>query len=529
MKHTSVFGRAVRFCTAILLCVLLLPLASEQPRAAMEAWTRTLDPVIITGNQLSLFNGVALADLFVYAYDGSTWSMVPFQFDEVNSEGSFVPDGGLLDGNDQLVFMAADLGDMATTYAWPDDADSRNHSRYEVHVTNPLHPSEEGWVYVYHSVTLAPTFAPYVTWSSASTTITADTYILGYTPSVHLGIDSLQLNGYAGDVLDRSKFRLKGECWNDNVWDKFRVTEESEEVLDTWDPPDILGPVRVGGGTSEEQSWAYASMFEARSVFRPAEVDPEDCEDYRYNYFQATEDWQNPAVSGMAPMLYFDSNTPVGVMVDGAFDSIPQAPLATWRQVSGLKGSVVEVIDIDGGGAAVYNYYLDLNEEEPTDTGDLRAFADAGFWVFEPANPVLISTAHYILDPLEPNVGSTYQQYRLHPLQATAAVQDFSDPAPSGIGFTYSPTPSFSGEEITFTATADGLGPFTYDWVFGDDSSVASGKQVDHTFASGGTIPVTLTVTNDYGDAEFVLGVLIFPDGTVPFTVYLPLVARHAP
>ena len=529
MKHTSVLVRAVQFCTAILLGVLLLPLASEQPRASVEAWTRTLEPVIITGNQLSLFNGVALNDLFVYAYNGSTWSVVPFQFDEVDSEGTFVPvEDRVLDDNDQLVFMAAELGDMATTYEWPEDVDSRNNPRYEVRVTNPLAPAQEGWVYVFRSATLAPTFAPYVTWDSASATTTASTYTIGYTPTSHIGMDSFQFNAYPGDVLDRAKFALKVFCVDSDGGSSITIiTENSEEVIDTWTEPDVHGPVRVGGGTLDEYSWSYASMFTAESTFTPADVDPEECVEFNYEQLKVTEDWQNPALSGMAPMVYFDSNTPIGVPVDGVFDPVPSAPLATWRQVSGLKGSVVEVMNLDGGGAAVYNFYRDSDEEDGADTGDKRSFADAGFQVVDPANPVLISTAHYVLEPLRPNVGATYRQYRSNPLQATATAQDYFEPAPNAIGFTTSPGRVYTGDEITFTGTVDGLEPFTYDWIFGDDGSVASGNPVEHTFALPVSVPVSLTVTNDYGSAAFVQRVLVQPPGTPP-SVYLPLVARNA-
>ena len=530
MKHSSVFFRAVRFCTAILVGVLLLPLAPEQPRAAVQAWTRTLDPVIVTGSQLPLFSGVALADLFVYAYDGSTWNVVPFQFDEVNSEGSFVPfENGLLDANDQLVFMAADLGGMATPYEWPDDADSKNHSRYEVRVTNPLNAAEEGWVYVYHSATLAPTFAPYVTWDSASNSIAASTYIIGYTPSDHLGIDSLQLNGHAGDVLDRSKFRLSGECFTEDNWEQFDIREDSQEVINTWSPPDIPGPVRVGGGALDDQSWAYASMFEDHSTFRADEVDPDKCDEIRYHFLRVSEDWQNPSVSGMAPMKYFDSNTPAGVPVDGIYDSIPLRPLPTWRQVSGAKGSVVQVMDVGAEGSDVWNYYKDDNEEDPEDTGDLRSFGNAGFTVWIPANPVLISTAHYVLDPFQVNVGETYRQNYTNPLQAAATAQDYFEAAPNAINFNYSPWPGFRGVETTFTATVDGLEPFTYDWHFGDDGSVASGNPVIHTFTLSVTIPVSLTVTNDYGTATVVRPVFVFEPGTEPPLIYMPLILRNAP
>jgi PKD repeat protein len=83
--------------------------------------------------------------------------------------------------------------------------------------------------------------------------------------------------------------------------------------------------------------------------------------------------------------------------------------------------------------------------------------------------------------------------------------------------------------ETTFTATVDGLEPFTYDWIFGDDGGVASGNPVTHTFTMSVTTPVSLTVTNDYGTAAIVKRVLVFDPGTEPPSVYLPLVGLNAP
>ena len=550
MKRSSIFSQVVRFCTAILVCTLVVALVPEQgsqvaasipddgltlaqrstdgqPRAPAQTWTRTLEPLIVSGSELPLFNGVALADLFVYAYDGSTWTVVPFQFDEVGLEDSFVPfEDGLLDADDQLVFMAADLGDKAEPYEWLANADSQSHSRYEIHVTNPLSAAQEGWVYVYHSTTLAPTFAPYVTWDGASNTIMASTYVIGLAPGAHLGMDSLRLNGHAEDVLDRSKLRLSGDCLTEDGWEHFDLTEDSEELIDSWESPDIPGPVRAGGGKLNNQSWYYASLYEEHTRFR--EVRNNQCERLRYDLLRISEDWRNPAASGMAPMHYFDSNTPLGVMIDGVYDQISTS-LPEWRQVNGVLGSVMEVVDIDAADSEVSNYYLDLNQEDPDDTGDQRSFGDAGFRVVSPPDTTWISITHYVLDPLLINVGELYRQYYDNPLEAAATAQGFFDPTPHAINYSWSPWPVFTGVETTFTATVDGVGPFTYDWDFGDGAGVASGNVVTHTFSLSGTIPVSLSVTNDYGTGEVVGNILVWEPGAEIHLIYTPLVLRNAP
>ena len=129
--------------------------------AAPTAWIRKHEPVILTGNQLPLVTGSPLDELFAYSYDGDAWAQIPFQIDEVDASGVYTVGDGLLDTNDELVFMAMDLGIQAGPLMWIDDADSRNNPRYQVEVANPMNLAEQGWVYVYRSTMLAPGFADY--------------------------------------------------------------------------------------------------------------------------------------------------------------------------------------------------------------------------------------------------------------------------------------------------------------------------------------------------------------------------------
>ncbi len=305
-------------------------LAAPPPGVASAAWTRTLDPAIMTGSQLPLFSGVALHDLFVYAFQGGAWVEVPFQFDEVNSGGAYVAlEDAMLDSNDELVFMAADIGETAETSQWLEDADSRNYPRYEVEVTNPLNPAEKGWVYVYRSMTLTSTFAPYVKWDGFSRVL-AGSYIAGYAPMVHWGMDSLELNGSGVDVLDRAKFRLSGACNVAGTWYAYSLNEDSPELRGQWAPPTIQGPVRLGGGTLTTQTWSYAAMYVAGGEFDAGDV-PFPCTEMRYDLLRLSNDWLNPSESGMAPMAYYDSNTSSGGVYTCTFKA----------QVSGTGGSVI--------------------------------------------------------------------------------------------------------------------------------------------------------------------------------------------
>ena len=71
-----------------------------------------------------------------------------------------------------------------------------------------------------------------------------------------------------------------------------------------------------------------------------------------------------------------------------------------------------------------------------------------------------------------------------------------SNPPPPALtaSFTYSPSSPVTGQQVTFTGSANGgTTPYTFSWTFGDGSS-GTGSTVAHTYASAGTFTIVLTV-----------------------------------
>lgn len=126
--------------------------------------TRDIEPVIVPGSHLILFLGNSPASVRVFIFDSSmeTWEVIPFQVDEradyILVGGEPVPDNSYffdddnigLDENDEVVFMAGDLGDRAGPWIDPDTTQLLSFDRYEVAVTDPLDGSN-GWAYIYLS------------------------------------------------------------------------------------------------------------------------------------------------------------------------------------------------------------------------------------------------------------------------------------------------------------------------------------------------------------------------------------------
>jgi hypothetical protein len=395
-------------------------------RADPGALTRSQEPVIIGGDELPVFDGAALDDLFVYAYAGAAWQQIPFQLDEVDASGTYTVENGVLGADDELVFMAMDLGEQATATDWITDTDSQSYARYEIQVSDPLNPGQQAWAYLYRSTTLSPALpADYVSWDAANQRLVGSTYAIGFSPTTHAAMDSMKLNGSGTDALDRGKIRIVGTCWVGPI--PIDLTLNEEDLAGSADPtPDIDGPVRVGGGSTDGSSWAYHSLYRSDVAMNIDDLTPPPpCTAITIDQIRLSSDWLDPAASGMAPTTYYDDNTPAGVTIDGVPDSVPAMPAAAWKQVGGGQGSIVQVVDVTIGAGQVANYYRDDQALDPNDTGDGRSFGDAGFVVSDPGGQVSAETVTFFLGPELPNVGTTYYEYYANPLQVTATAQSY--------------------------------------------------------------------------------------------------------
>ena len=429
------------FTLTIAILLLVLTRSSVKGEAATE-WTRSLEPVTITGIQVFRYLLVDVNHVFAYSYQDGAWSQIPLQIDEVDLSGNYVTsENSVIDLNDELVFMAMDLGERVGEGIWIPDDVSRNYPRYELEVTDPLNTGEVGYVYLYRSSTLTKTHGDYVTWDDEEKLISAGTYNLGLSTEFG-GIESLELNGNEIDVLDRSKLRLDGVCkTGGGNTEEFHYNEDSlasegEDLLEL--DPSIDGPVRAGGGTQSLNNWFYDSMHINNFNIDFNALDDVVCEWSFLNFgyiesFRFSLDWLDPIDTGMEPMMYFDSNTADGESIDGVTDSIPTLPLNPWTQATGSLGSVVRVTDtgpyVTG---TVMNYYKDDSTVDIFDTGDSKSFGDSGVKVeWPPETPkdeygtLWIGMTSFILDPDQPNLGDTYAEYPENPLEVAISRQDF--------------------------------------------------------------------------------------------------------
>lgn len=369
------------------------------------SFSRTLEPVIVTGAEVPLFQGTSVDDIFVYRWTGVTWEQIPFQVDEVAAGAYVSVEDGTLDADDEIVFMAQDLGSQA-----PDaiaNAVSVNGLWYEVEVTNPLNTSEKGWAYVARSSTLSVTNPTDYADFDGSQTVTATAYAATWSSS-HGGLDDLKLYG-GSDILDRTKIRARYRIFG-------IPGTATEETLPA--PPLTLvrdGAVRVVLQRGTAWTLAYGAMLSTETTLDLSGIPGLVIEEARMS-----TDLNSAAVGG----TYYNENVPAGVTIDGTPDSVPGGLSHAWRQVSLDDGTMVQVIDPDNPGGTLSHYYKDDSTIDPDDTGDQQSYGDSGLKVTNPTVKVLtVHSVQYILAGRQGNRGEEFYQNFHNPLQVSTRLQ----------------------------------------------------------------------------------------------------------
>ncbi|MFQ5706514.1 MAG: FlgD immunoglobulin-like domain containing protein [bacterium] len=427
---------------------------------------RNLEPVVIRGFTFPEFIGTAINDqendLFLYAYRASTqsWQQISFQFDEVgekvNDSGVtetsfFFPDDGLLDENDELVFMAKDAGDQTNT--WIDDANSKSFSRFELRVTDPLDATKQGWVYLYKSTTLTldPNLTDYVDYfPSMTTNVGEDTVrskfyeMAHYTNGFPKDLIIPQSAGGSGeDILDIIKFRSDAklvisvkineenimflESESDSVRAKdglVRVIKELEATLRI--DLGILGSLNLAFSTPPAFYFPYSASIDiAIPELQGASV----------SNGRISVDLNANATN----MIFTSANNPApGFTIDGIPESSgpvrtidDQLPNNNWIQIVGTQGTIVHLFPLaDTVGGARELYYADDASDVGGDTGDKMSFGDSGILITNGITPPFtLKYKGYFLASSQPSdIGAQVANFERNPLQVVAISQ--SEPVP---------------------------------------------------------------------------------------------------
>lgn len=388
----------------IALAILLWSYSALGARADSESTkslTRNLEAVIVPGRVITGFLGLPTDHLFVYAEHANRWRQLPFQIDQVSEHGNYVsPGSGILGADDEIVFMAIDLGDKGSLPALAASIPISS-SGYQIEVSDSLSPTLKGRAYLVASPHLTRSFTEtYALFDEQTERVVTPDYTLGFIKE-HPGIDYLALYGSGIDILDRTKIRVQSV-----------MGQRTEEDLDPT-PIELIknGPVRVIAW--DGAFLGYRSLIEMEIEYRlPAGV----------TIARLSTDFSSEIVTA----TFYNANTAEGILIDGLPDTVRPAPVSSWWQVSGSTGTLVQVTDLSQIDGILSNYYKDDATIDPNDKGDRKSYGDSGIKAVNPNANVLYRSAYLLLPPQQPNVGETYAAYWLHPLLVEAMTQSAS-------------------------------------------------------------------------------------------------------
>jgi hypothetical protein len=325
--------------------------------AQIKTVARQSDPVVVTGQQLADMNGISISHCGLYSMLGGAMRPVPFQIDEKNKDGVMTltgptgkpvnPDDGLWDANDELVFMARDLGNRASGGNMPAGCKRV----VEIACADPV-AGDEGWVYCV-AFDGPPEGNPgrYVSYDLSRDYVTADCYEIGYTPGEMKSYFStliLKGNGKtrSANLLDRYKFRVTLRLFFSLI-SLSRNEDDMRSVLVGYKN----GPIRsvrqcsnsiylkfgIRSPTSIVDNYYYRDSIEWPTLIKlPFNVSTIASE----GFLLSGCDWE-PAATGMR---YFNSCNLSPVLVDGVMSEkekkLDKNPYA-WSGISGPQGSML--------------------------------------------------------------------------------------------------------------------------------------------------------------------------------------------
>ncbi len=184
--------------------------------------SRTADFIVLQGSDLPAHLGKRIDSLSLLSRVDGKVAPIPFQVDELDADGEWVlpnipsDDGetasrviegdetpGILDENDQLVFMVRDSGDRIPGNDLPGEARTAE----EISLEDPVDHGRS-WVYLCSFPSAPPVSeADYVSYRHPGNRVVTSNYELGFSKKVPISWDHLSFRG-SPNMIDRMKMRF---------------------------------------------------------------------------------------------------------------------------------------------------------------------------------------------------------------------------------------------------------------------------------------------------------------------------------
>lgn len=340
------YRNIVRLVRGALCSVFVLGLVASPPSRATA--TRDDDPVIVTGASLPGLTGQPIGHIAAFRWNAaaSAFEPIPFQideridhtFDEVpgypvvqNIYDVFNEDDGLLDADDELVFLFGDAGPEAPEASpWVAGAEA---TRFEVELHDPRPDAAvpTRWVYLFTGTGLPRSSTLYVTWNGLATSaVLTNAWSIGF--SDRWILDSLRIEppcGSGADFIDRFKGRAGANLLNES--------EQDWNVTSIY-IGSIVGPVRAARYVRGAASGLNTIHHDI--IYR--------------RFWQRVVNLRVHPIAGVG--IYFDLRPNAGTKVYTSLatsgltvDGVPEFPGTTfvpWAVVRGPQGGYAALFDV---------------------------------------------------------------------------------------------------------------------------------------------------------------------------------------
>jgi hypothetical protein len=447
-----------------ILCVFVLTIAIVAGTTGVSGAggiSRTREPVVLTGGDLSGLTGTSPGLILGFAYD-SGWVQIPIQVDEMDvvdfgtiygtdpsgytmlaytdtSTFTGADSDTTFDADDELVFMVSDAGLRALGVGEP--AGVVEGTGLEITILDPLVP-DTGFVYLFESLGVLKSDAgadsiPYdfnllsgdykTTYNTSSGPNPEDSEVVTSAYRVHFSDrwirdeNNVAVDGATGvDILDRHRSLFApGNCGRSE--DTFSAGEGAFIVNRTGPVRALRGYVGCNSGPTTYRIHAFYEVQE--EILTALRV-------HAISGILDIFDYSPEAVG----MIFYDELNLDGAAVDG-IPEILTAGEFSWEMITGAQGTVVHALRLvtDIAGFDYSSYYCDdSTPPEVQCTGDDYEYAASGFWEEDPipntdpgVGPYNIFEAHRTVVYAGPDqttaFAQTCAQRVLNPLVAAAS------------------------------------------------------------------------------------------------------------
>ena len=426
--------------------------------------SRSSDPVVLDGSALPKLLGTDPMHVVGFAWDGHAWHQIPVQVDQrdyvtrdrftisrrratqtctarqrrtrswctrprqasrrATPQAAPIPRRPLIRCSTPLTncsFLAADTGQQAgSSVANPGGVDVA--TREEVKATDPLAPSQLGYVYLFHSDTLTGggagtdgvkysfsldsgsytgtykmgtgSLAPNNTWgfNPEHSTVVTPSYSLNFGDRwLNNGLAIAQGGATGANILDRTHYYVTNTC------------SRSEDTFDGGanNPGEGAFVVNISGPVRAIRSYIGANSYKYTvntDIFYPDRQDT--ITELRGHAGLPGYGSADDFLTGTTGLSYSDPLNN-GMVIDGKPDAVTpityttgSTPPPAWQMVSGAQGSLVTVRSIatDISGLNASTVYEDQNPASPPQcTGEAAAWGQNGMNITSPVGSVPIT------------------------------------------------------------------------------------------------------------------------------------------